>query len=277
MYKLIALDIDGTLLNSQKEITSKVYESIQDAKNQGFKVVLSTGRPLPGVTPLLEQLNLTDDGDYVICFNGAVVQEVKSKKIITDIDMTVNDFEIIYNQVCKPNNSNIHINTPTNLITPHEIPNKYTVYESQLNQISVEYKSEDSIDSSIKFCKIMIVDEPEKLEEIINIIPTELYEKYTIVRSAPFFLEFLNKNANKGSALKALCDYIDLPIEKTIAVGDEENDQHMIKLAGLGVAMGNARQSIKDIADYITDTNNNHGVAKTIDKFLLNKVTQSNL
>lgn len=271
MYKLIALDIDGTLLNSDKEITTHVYESIQEAKKEGFKVVLSTGRPLQGVTPILEKLNLTDDGDYVICFNGAVVQEVKSKKVIADIDMSADDFNIIYNQVCKPNNTNIHINTPTHLITPQETPHKYTIHESNLNNISIEFKHEDNIDDSIKFCKVMIVDEPERLEEIIPSIPKELYEQYTIVRSAPFFLEFLNKEANKGTALKALCKNIDLPVEKTIAVGDEENDQHMIKLAGLGVAMGNARESIKEIADYVTDTNNNHGVAKTINKFLLNK------
>lgn len=271
MYKLIALDIDGTLLNSNKEITSHVYKSIQEAKEQGFKVVLSTGRPLQGVEPLLKKLNLTGDDDYVICFNGAVVQEVKSKKVLVDIDMTAVDFKIIYNLVCKPNNTNIHINTPTNLITPQETPHKYTIHESNLNGIDIEYRHEDSIDNSIKFCKVMIVDEPERLEEIISEVPKELYEKYTIVRSAPFFLEFLNKKANKGTALEALCKNIDLPVEKTIAVGDEENDQHMIKLAGLGVAMGNARDSIKDIADYVTDTNNNHGVAKIIDKFLLNK------
>ena len=117
----------------------------------------------------------------------------------------------------------------------------------------------------------MIVDEPEKLEEIMQNIPQEFHDKYTIVKSAPFFLEFLNKKANKGNALKSLCENINLPIEQSIAVGDEENDQHMIKYAGLGVAMGNARQSIKEISDYITDTNDNHGVAKVIDKFILNK------
>ena len=75
----------------------------------------------------------------------------------------------------------------------------------------------------------MIIDEPEKLEEVLDNIPKELYDKYTIVRSAPFFLEFLNKHANKGNALKALCNNINIPIDKSIAVGDEENDQHMIK------------------------------------------------
>ena len=117
----------------------------------------------------------------------------------------------------------------------------------------------------------MIIDEPEKLEEVLENIPKELFDKYTIVRSAPFFLEFLNKDANKGTALKALCETINIPIEKSIAVGDEENDQHMIKLAGLGVAMGNARDSIKEIANYVTCSNNEHGVAKVIDKFILNR------
>ncbi|MGL6104828.1 sugar-phosphatase [Romboutsia sp.] len=271
MYKLIALDIDGTLLNSEKKITPHVFNSIQEAKQQGAKVVLSTGRPLPGVTPLLEELNLTDDGDYVICFNGAVVQEVKTNKVISNIEMCHDDFKII-NELTKKLNTHVHINTPENLIIPEATPHKYTIHEAKLNGIDIVSMDENEINDDVTFCKIMIIDEPEKLEEVITNIPKELYEKYTIVRSAPFFLEFLNKSANKGNALTALCETIDIPIEKTIAVGDEENDQHMIKMAGLGVAMGNARQSIKDIADYITETNNDHGVAHVIDKFILKKI-----
>lgn len=271
MYKLIALDIDGTLLNSDKKITNEVFTSIQEAKEHGAKVVLSTGRPLPGVTPLLEELNLTDDGDYVICFNGAVVQEVKSEKVLCNLEMTVDDFNLIYDEIYKKHNTFIHINTPTNLITPNEIPGKYTELEAKLNQIPIEYKSLEDIDDRITFCKIMIVDEESKLEEIIKSIPKEFYEKFTIVRSAKFFLEFLNKDANKGNALKSLCNTVNIPIENSIAVGDEENDKHMIKYAGLGVAMGNARDSIKDIADFITTSNNDHGVANVINKFILNK------
>lgn len=270
MYKLIALDIDGTLLNKERKITKEVFNSIQEAKKMGNKVVLSTGRPLPGVTPLLKELHLTDYGDYVICFNGAVVQEVKSEKIISNIEMNCNDFKNIYEFV-KQQNTNIHINTPTNLIIPTNKPSKYTIIEANLNKISIEHKKEDEIDDSITYCKIMIVDEPEKIEQIIEIIPKNLSDNYTIVRSAPFFLEFLNKKANKGTALKALCENINIPINETIAVGDEENDQHMIKLAGLGVAMGNARDSIKNIADYVTKTNEEHGVAYVINKFMLKK------
>ena len=260
MYKLIALDIDGTLLNSEKKITNEVFNSIQEAKKSGAKVVLSTGRPLPGVTPLLDELNLNDDGDYVICFNGAVVQEVKSKKILSNIEMCHDDFVLI-NNLAKENNTHVHINTPTNL----------TIHESTLNNIDIVSMNEEDINDDITFCKIMIIDEPEKLEEVLENIPKDLFDKYTIVRSAPFFLEFLNKNANKGTALEALCNTINIPLSKSIAVGDEENDQHMIKMAGLGVAMGNARDSIKEIANYVTCSNNEHGVAKVIDKFILNR------
>lgn len=271
MYKLIALDIDGTLLNTEKKITPEVFNSIQEAKKQGTKVVLSTGRPLPGVTPLLQELNLTDDGDYVICFNGAVVQEVKSKKVLCNLEMKFDDFNLIYNEIYKKHDTFIHINTPTSLVTPNEIPGEYTKLEAKINQIPIKHIPIEHINDNIKFCKVMITDNPEKLELIMKNIPDYFYDKYTIVRSAPFFLEFLNKDANKGNALKSLCKSIDIPIEKAIAVGDEENDQHMIKYAGLGVAMGNARESIKDIADFVTTSNNDHGVANVINKFILNK------
>ena len=269
MYKLIALDIDGTLLNSEKKITNEVFNSIQEAKKSGAKVVLSTGRPLPGVTPLLDELNLNDDGDYVICFNGAVVQEVKSKKILSNIEMCHDDFVLI-NNLAKENNTHVHINTPTNLIIPEETPHKYTIHEATLNNIDIVSMNEEDINDDITFCKIMIIDEPEKLEEVIENIPKDLFDKYTIVRSAPFFLEFLNKNANKGTALEALCNTINIPLSKSIAVGDEENDQHMIKMAGLGVAMGNATEHLKSIADYVTKSNDEDGVAYAIENILLN-------
>lgn len=268
MYKILATDMDGTLLNSKKEVTKETFDAIQEAKKQGKKIVLATGRPLPGVVPYLNELNLNEEGDYVICFNGALVQEVKTKKIISNIEMSYDDFKLIY-EFAKKHNTNIHINTPTNLIIPDENPSKYTLVEANLNKIDVVHLDEKDINENINFCKIMITDEAEVLEYIIKEIPKEIFEKYTIVRSAPFFLEFLNKDANKGNALKTLCNYLNIDIKDAIAVGDEENDQHMIKYAGLGVAMANARDSIKEIANHITSTNNENGVCKVIEEFLL--------
>ena len=110
--------------------------------------------------------------------------------------------------------------------------------------------------------KFMMIDHPEILDECIKKIPKKFYEKYTIVRSMPFFLEFLNPNANKGVGIKQ---------DEVICVGDAGNDKHMIEYAGLGVAMGNATDDIKEIANYITRTNDEDGVAHVINKFILER------
>lgn len=269
MYKLIALDIDGTLLNSKKEVTKEVFDAIQMAKKKGVKVVLSTGRPLPGVQSLLKELKLNNEKNYVVTFNGGLVQEISSQDVISNIEMSYEDFDIIYNELSKKHNVKIHINTPDSVVVPYKDAPKYSIHEANLNNIPVICMDESEINEDLTFCKVMLIDEPEIIDNIITKIPKEFHDKYTIVRSAPFFLEFLNKKVNKGSGLQALCNKLNIDPCEVIAVGDEENDRHMIEFAGLGVAMGNARDSIKEIANYITDSNDNHGVAKVISEFIL--------
>ena len=118
--------------------------------------------------------------------------------------------------------------------------------------------------------KVMLVDKPEKLSAAIKQLPASLHEEFTIMQSAPYFLEFLNLNSNKGIGVKALAEHLSIPMEQVICMGDAGNDYHMIKYAGLGVAMGNATDDIKAIADHITASNDEHGVAKAIQKFVLN-------
>ena len=269
MYKLIALDIDGTLLNSKKEVTKEVFDAIQMAKKKGVKVVLSTGRPLPGVQSLLKELKLNNEENYVVTFNGGLVQEISSQDVISNIEMSYEDFNIIYNELSKKHNVKIHINTPDSVVVPYKYAPKYSIHEANLNNIPVICMDESEINEDLTFCKVMLIDEPEIIDNIITKIPKDFHDKYTIVRSAPFFLEFLNKKVNKGSGLQALCNKLNIDPCEVIAVGDEENDRHMIEFAGLGVAMGNARDSIKEIANYITDSNDNHGVAKVISEFIL--------
>ncbi|MFR9071100.1 sugar-phosphatase [Paraclostridium tenue] len=269
MYKLIALDIDGTLLNSKKEVTKEVFDAIQMAKKKGVKVVLSTGRPLPGVQSLLKELKLNNEENYVVTFNGGLVQEISSQDVISNIEMSYEDFNIIYNELSKKHNVKIHINTPDSVVVPYKDAPKYSIHEANLNNIPVICMDESEINEDLTFCKVMLIDEPEIIDNIITKIPKDFHDKYTIVRSAPFFLEFLNKKVNKGSGLQALCNKLNIDPCEVIAVGDEENDRHMIEFAGLGVAMGNARDSIKEIANYITDSNDNHGVAKVISEFIL--------
>ena len=130
--------------------------------------------------------------------------------------------------------------------------------------ISVIKNEEDII-------KIMYIDEPEVLEEGIKRLPQELYDKYTVVRSAPFFLEFVNKESSKGVGLKALSEHLGITEKEVIAVGDANNDLSMLEYAGLGVAMENGTKEVKEIANYITKSNEEDGVAHIINKFILEK------
>ena len=131
--------------------------------------------------------------------------------------------------------------------------------------IAVEDVSEDTT-----IVKVMFVDKPEIIEEVMGNIPEEVSDKYTVVRSAPYYLEFLHKSVNKGAGVAALAEKLNIKQEEVICVGDAGNDIHMIKYAGLGVAMGNAFPEVKRVADFITKTNDQDGVAFIINKFILN-------
>ena len=248
-YKLIALDIDGTLLNSSNQITDNVKEAIKKSKEKGVKVVLCTGRPLKGVEDFLEELNLKEEGDYVTTFNGALVQDAYTGKPISHLTLDYNDLCDLYNLSLKIGSRSHFYDTKT-VYTFNLDVSDYTILESYLTGAHLNVTTLDKVPKDIGMSKFMMIDHPEILDECIKKIPEEYYEKYTIVRSTPFFLEILNKNAN-------------------ICVGDAGNDKHMIEYAGLGVAMGNATDEIKEIANYVTRTNDEDGVAHVIDKFIL--------
>lgn len=268
MYKMIALDMDGTLLNEKKEISKANIEAIKFARKKGIKVVLATGRPTKGIEKYLKELDLIDDNEYVVSYNGALVQEVKSGRVIAKNTMTYDDLIYLY-ELSKELKVNIHALTLTSCITPKT--NEYSILEATMNDIPLEVIDFNDVDRNTTIVKIMFVDPEDNLNRVIKQLPESLYNKYTIVRSAPFFLEFLNKKVNKGFGVELLAKKLGIKKEEIICVGDAENDIHMIKYAGLGVAMGNAFPEVKKIADYITKTNQEDGVAHVINKFIINR------
>ena len=267
-YKLIALDIDGTLINSSHQLTENVKQSIQKAKQKGVKVVLCTGRPLKGVESFLEELNLKEEGDYAATFNGALVQDTFSKSPISHWTLKYDDLVELYN-LSEEIGSRSHFYETKTLYTFNKEVSDYTVLEAHLTGIHLNITTLEEVPKDISMSKFMMIDHPEILDECIKKIPEKYYEKYTIVRSTPFFLEFLNPDANKGSGISLLAKELGLSKDEIICVGDAGNDKHMIEYAGLGVAMGNATDEIKEIADYITLSNNEDGVAHVINKFIL--------
>lgn len=266
MYKLIAVDMDGTLLKEDKSVSEATKRAIERAKKKGVKVVITSGRPIAGLTRYLKELNLAGDDDYVISFNGCLIQKAKTREILYKSILKGSDLSYLY-KISKQLQVNIHAFSKLQCITPKN--SKYTEVEVGINDIPINIVDFSTIKPDEDIEKVMMVDGPEILDEAIKKLPKEVYDRYTVVKSAPYFLEFLNKNSNKGEGVKALAKYLGIDQREVICIGDEENDLHMIKFAGLGVAMGNAIEEVKRAADYITSTNEENGVAEIIEKFIL--------
>lgn len=266
MYKLIAMDLDGTLLNDSREISKRNRENIIKIKNMGKKVVLATGRQLQGIMPYIETLGLLDGNNYMVTYNGALVINSKGDEILYDNPVTKDSYKELY-ELSKQLGVNIHALTNGKVLTPKNNP--YTEIESSFNQIPIIEGAIEDIDDSIKIVKVMFVDDQKKLDSITPLLPDWVKEKYSIVRSAPIFLEFLNKGVDKGVGVSIIAEQFGIRPSEVICIGDAGNDIGMIKYAGLGVAMGNATDDVKEAADYITLTNEEDGVAHVIEKFMM--------
>ena len=270
MYKLVAIDIDGTLMNDRKEITKEVNDAIQAAKAKGVKVVICTGRPIVGVQSIIEELKLNDEDEYVITFNGALVQNTHTQEVESQITLTYENLKEIY-ELSQKLNSPLHFFDTENLYTPNREINRYTIHEAHINQIPLHYRTIDEVPEDMLIPKVMFIDEPERLNKIIANIPESFWDKYTFVKSTPFFLEILDPSVSKGNAVRLLAEKLSIKQEEVICIGDGENDLSMIEYAGCGVAMANAEPIVKEAAQFHTLSNNEHGVAYAIEKLVLNK------
>lgn len=265
MYKLIAVDMDGTLLREDKTISNRTKNAIKKAVQKGVKVVLASGRPIEGLERYLEELHLSSEDDYVMSFNGSVIQNAKTKEVVSKKILKGSDLKVLY-ALSKEIGVNIHAFTREGCITP--IMNEYSMLEGRINGIEVHERDFNTIDDQEDVIKVMFIDPQPVLEEAMKKIPAHYYKDFTVVRSAPYFLEFLNKASSKGTGVKALANYLGIKQEEVICIGDAGNDLDMIQFAGLGVAMGNAFDEVKEAADYITCDNDEDGVAHVIEKFI---------
>lgn len=267
MIKLIAIDMDGTLLKENKTISSNTLKSIKAAQEKGVKIVLATGRPLKGIKPYLDFLKINGKNDFAITCNGAMVQNIFTENVVAKQFMTIDDLLYLY-ELSKKLGVYIHAFVEGSCISPNENP--YANLEHSFNNIPIEIIDFYKLSKDTKIVKVLFGEEPKKLKEASKRLPKGLNEKYNIMFSAPVFLEFLHPSVSKGFGVKLLAENFNISQDQIICIGDAENDIHMIKYAGLGVAMGNAFPSVKKIANYITKTNEEDGVAHVINKFVLN-------
>lgn len=268
-YDLIAIDIDGTLISEDRKLTEPVIEAIHRVVQAGKKIVLCTGRPLPGAQPYMEQLGLNKKGDYMITYHGALVQRTDTLETVIDHKLDNHDLLKWYD-FSKSIDVNFQTVQNDTIFTNQTKLNFYALIESFINEIPLQIRPIEEIESQLSFSKFIMADEMEIIQKAEDHVPLELRKNYTILRSMPNALEVLNRKASKGQSLKELANLLDIPTERVMAIGDSGNDIDMIEYAGLGVAMGNAIPQAKKIADVITDTAADDGVANAINKFVFN-------
>ena len=267
MIKLCTIDLDGTLFNNEKKISEENKEAIRKAMQLGCKIVIASGRPIHGIVPVLAELNLFQNDDYVISYNGAKVFHTLSGQAIYDSTISGAVVKEIYSESRRLHTFFHAFRKNEQLITSQANP--YTDIEKNINHIDYQLTDFEKINDEDEFLKCMMVDREDHITDAMKELNPKYYEKYSVVRSSSVFLEFLNKDTNKGNALIALAKYLHIDLKDTMAIGDAGNDLRMIQVAGVGVAMGNAFEEIKKAADYVTASNTESGVAKAIQKFII--------
>ena len=265
--KLIAIDIDGTLVNSKKEITPLVKETILKAKKLGKQIVICTGRPLSGAQQYLDELGLNNqDNEYVVSFNGAVVEST-SGQVIFEQGLTYNDY-IDLESIASKLNLHFHSVSLDRIYTANRDLGYYTIYNSQIVKLGVSYRTQEEM-RRIPIIKCMYIDDPDYLDnKISNPLFNTMRDRVVFSKTEPFYYEATAAGVDKGSGLKRLCEYLNIKPENVMALGDQANDMPMLEYAGLGVAMGNDVDYTKKYANEITEDCDHDGVAAAINKIL---------
>lgn len=268
MYKLIAIDMDGTLLRNDKTISDLTKNSIKKATELGIKIVLTTGRPIQGIKNYLNELEITREDEYVIALNGALICRTSDYSIISSNGtLTGKDLKYIYEKV---NDLNTYVHAFTN---GWDLVNKKSKFsDAEEKRINLKVKVLDffkDVDDNDEILKVVLEEEKEILDREVPKIPSELLNKYATHRSLDFMFEFMKKGCDKSTGIDVLAQLLEINKDEIIAIGDAINDVEMIEYAGLGVAMGNATDEIKEKADFVTKSNEEDGVAYVIEKFIL--------
>ncbi len=268
-YKILVLDIDGTLTDSKKRISRVTKRALRKAQNKGVKIVLASGRPTPGIVPVAEELGFKEHGGYILSFNGGKIIDYSADNTVFESVLPGEMIPSLYNDSVE-NKVSIISYDKTSVLT--ETPeDEYIIKEAALNKMPItEVKSFiEAVQHPVTKC--LMTGEPTHLAEVEQKIKVKYGESLSIYRSEPYFLEIMPKGIDKAQSLSRLLQHLGLTKEQMIACGDGFNDLSMIKYAGLGVAMSNAQKVVKRSADYITFTNDENGVAHVVDKYILGK------
>ena len=268
MIKLIAIDMDGTLLNRKKELLDETKQYFKNFHNKNTEtlLVLCTGRPETGIRPYLKDLGYLEENHYIISQNGASIYESQTGKRVMDafVDSTAIQKWI---ELGKKHGISVMGAGVDYYYSFDEDPTEWMEFDVKL--VSGKLKRIPTKESlNTDFYKILLMGDEEQLNEFETFIPQEWRDEFYVVRSQKYLVEVLTKGVNKAFGLEKLAKKLNIQPSEIAAIGDAANDIEMLEYAGLAIAMGNASEEVKAIADIVTDTNENNGVIKAIDKLI---------
>ncbi|HGN1705846.1 TPA: sugar-phosphatase [Providencia rettgeri] len=265
--KLVAIDLDGTLLNSQHQISSTVKDAIKRAQQKGIHIILASGRPFSGIAPYLKELGLDTANNYCISNNGSVIHQTNDGSHLVENLLDFDDYQY-FEELARNVGVHMHALADNCMFTANRHISHYTVKDAYLTNTPLIYCPVNEMDNTLAFTKFMMIDHPEKLDIGISYIPENAFENYSLTRTSPYFLEISNRTSSKGAALQSICEKLGITPDKVMSIGDQNNDIQMLQYASVSVAMGNAIESIRQMAKFVTNTNEEDGVAVAINKFI---------
>ena len=269
-YKIIVLDLDGTLTNRDKIITPRTKEALMRAQDMGKIVVLASGRPTPGVMPLAQELRLWEHRGYILSFNGGMIVNLSTGEVVFDCQLPPQ----VNSRVIDLSREHV-VDIMTyegDRIIASSASYQYIALESRVCHMEVkEIGDPEEMKAYVTFQvpKFILTDDGDYLATVEPKVKAVLGKNYSVYRSDPYYLEVLPKGIDKAKSLERFLEVTGYKREELIACGDGYNDLSMIKFAGLGVAMENGVLPVRQAADYITRSNNDDGVAHVVEKFML--------
>ncbi len=270
-YKLLVLDVDGTLLNNAKEISKRTLASLLKVQQMGIRIVLASGRPTYGLLPLAKTLELGNYGGFIVSYNGCQIINAQNGEIL--FERRINPEMLPYLEKKARKNGFAIFTYHDDTILTNSPKNEHIRYEAQLNNLRIISEEEFSIAVDFAPCKCMLVsDDEDALTGLEEHWKRRLNGALDVFRSEPYFLEVVPCGIDKANALGVLLEQLGVTREEVVAIGDGVCDVTMLQIAGMGVAMGHSQDSVKVCADYVTASNEEDGVPLAAEKIILAEV-----
>lgn len=265
-YKLIAMDLDGTLNNDQKVITEKTKAALMAAQAAGIRLALASARPSPGLFKERDILRLQDHKGILMSYNGGRIVDAEDGRVLFETAMDLKETK----QVLR------HLESLP--VTPI-LDDGVQFYVTDKNGFKVDYECAnnnmtcmevENLADFLSFApiKILMSVDPVMIGDIQKRIAQLLPKSLSVVQTAPFYLEVIPRSINKGQGIRDICKVLGITASEVIAFGDAENDIPMLRASGTGVAMGNAAEAVKEAANMVTLSNNDDGIAFALQQLL---------